>query len=130
VTFCHRKIIEVFGEAAMLARVKTKSRQLQGERGRPPKPDKARTVRVSPRIPESLAKRIEQAAAWRGMTMASFIVDAARKQAEEIIEREERWQLNAQKAETMAKILSEPCRPTEFAEEAACLAASHVEIHP
>jgi uncharacterized protein (DUF1778 family) len=55
--------------------------------------------------------RIEEAAAWRGVSVSSFLVEAAAKEAEQIIEKERLFQVTREDAELIASLLEAPPVP-------------------
>ena len=108
--------------------MKAKAEKKAPKRGRPPQEQKDRTVRVSPRIPEHIAAQIESAAAWRGMSMSGFIIEAARREAEETLEKREVLKLSEEEIKGIAKLILNPPETTEYAEESARFTAEHVRI--
>jgi uncharacterized protein (DUF1778 family) len=66
---------------------------------------------ITARIPRQACARIEEAAAWRGVSVGSFVAEAAAKEAEQVIERERLLQLSRQDAELMASLLDNPPPP-------------------
>ena len=105
--------------------MKAKTASLNLKRGRPTGPTKKR---INARFPESLAERIEYAAALRGVAVASFIQEAAAARAEEVIEAEARWQLTREQAEAVAAMIASPPKANPKMLEAAKLASRHVVI--
>ncbi|MFV1996185.1 MAG: DUF1778 domain-containing protein [Verrucomicrobiales bacterium] len=83
---------------------------------------------MSPRLPASVVERMHRAAALRGVESRTFIIEALERLSKEVIEEEEVWQLRGAQAKMVAHLLANPPKPTGFAEEAAKLAAQHVEI--
>lgn len=66
---------------------------------------------ITARVPRGLRARIEEAAAWRGVSVASFLVEAAAKEAEHVIEKERLLQLTRQDAELVLSLLDAPPAP-------------------
>lgn len=66
---------------------------------------------ITARIPRHVSARIEEAAAWRGVSVSSFVVEAAAKEAEQVIERERLIELSRQDAELVASLLDRPPSP-------------------
>ncbi len=95
------------------------------KRGRPVGPAKRR---INTRFPESLADRIEYAAALRGVAVASFIQEAVAERAEQVIEAEARWRLTREQSAAVATMLANPPKATKKMLEAAKLASRHVVI--
>lgn len=99
----------------------------KARRGRPQKAEKAQTVRISPRFPAHLAERIQRAADWRGVSVGTFVLEAAVERAEAVMEKEARWILNEEAARRVAEMIAHPPAMTEAMKEAAHL-AEDVEI--
>ena len=55
--------------------------------------------------------KIEEAAAWRGVSVDSFVVEAATKEAEYVIEKERHIQLSRADAELVMSLLDNPPPP-------------------
>ena len=66
---------------------------------------------ITARIPRQACARIEEAAAWRGVSVSSFVAEAAAKEAEQVIEKERLLQLSRQDAELVASLLDNPPAP-------------------
>ncbi|MEX1048730.1 MAG: DUF1778 domain-containing protein [Akkermansiaceae bacterium] len=95
------------------------------KRGRPVGPAKKR---INARFPESLAERIEYAAALRGVAVASFIQEAVAAHAEQVIDAEARWRLTREQAAALAAMIASPPSANEKMLEASRLASCHVVI--
>jgi uncharacterized protein (DUF1778 family) len=67
--------------------------------------------KITAEIPGRVRARIEEAAAWRGVSVDRFLVDAAAKEAENVIERERLFQLSREDAELMLILLETPPAP-------------------
>jgi len=105
--------------------VKAKSSTPSMGRGRPIGPAKRR---INARFPESLAERIEYAAALRGVAVAAFIQEAVAARAEQIIETESRWLLTREQAAAVSAMINRPPKANKKMLEAAALASRHVVI--
>jgi len=55
--------------------------------------------------------KVEEAAAWRGVPVASFVIEAAAKAADEVIERERLIQLTRADADQIMNLLDNPPEP-------------------
>ena len=66
---------------------------------------------ITARIPRQACARIEEAAAWRGVSVSSFVAEAAAKEAEQVIEKERLLQLSRQDADLLASLLDNPPAP-------------------
>lgn len=66
---------------------------------------------ITARIPRRVRAKIEEAAAWRGVSVSSFLVEAAAKEAEQVIEKERLLQLTREDAEVIASLLDAPPVP-------------------
>jgi uncharacterized protein (DUF1778 family) len=66
---------------------------------------------ITARIPRQACARIEEAAAWRGVSVSSFVAEAAAKEAEQVIEKERQVQLSRQDAELLVSLLDNPPDP-------------------
>lgn len=95
------------------------------KRGRPVGPAKKR---INARFPESLAERIEYAAALRGVAVASFIQEAVAARAEQVIEAEARWRLTREQATVVAAMIASPPKASKKMLQAAKRASRHVVI--
>lgn len=79
------------------------------------------TTTISADIPDHLRAKIEEAATWKGMSVSSFIADAAAKEAEQIIEKERLIQLSREDADMILSLLDNPPQPNAAFQEAAKL---------
>lgn len=93
--------------------------------GRPKKG--VESVRISPRFPKSVAETLRRASALRGVTVSSFVVGSAQREAERVIEEETRWRLDADETSRLATLLAHPPKLNRAARKAQTLAAD-VEI--
>lgn len=92
------------------------------------KSSKRKVVRVNPRFPEATAKRLREASAIRGQTVAAFIVDAVAREAERVIEEERVWNMSLEASEKIQRMLAKPPRINAAAKKAAKELAAHVRI--
>ena len=69
---------------------------------------KLHNASVRTRVPEELKQRWQGAAALRGQTLTDFIIVAANKEADEILENEERILLSREGQIKLAEILLNP----------------------
>jgi uncharacterized protein (DUF1778 family) len=95
------------------------------KRGRPVGPAKKR---INARFPESLAEKIEYAAALRGVAVAAFIQEAVAARAEQVIEDEARWRLTREQAAAVVAMIARPPKANKKMLEAAKRASHHVVI--
>ncbi len=66
---------------------------------------------ISSEMTAPVRARIEQAAAWRGVPVSSFVIEAAVKAADEVIEHERLIQLSGDDAERIMALLDNPPEP-------------------
>lgn len=85
-------------------------------------------MRVNPRFPEATAKRLREASAIRGQTVAAFIVDAVAREAERVIEEERVWNMSLEASEKIQRMLAKPPKINAAAKQAAKDLAAHVRI--
>lgn len=76
-------------------------------------------ARLTARVSRSVHDVIEQAALWRGVSVNSFVVQAAMKAAEEVIEHERVIRLSQQAAHKLADLLDDPPEPNSALRKAA-----------
>ncbi len=88
----------------------------------------AKVVRVNPRFPESTVKKLREASAIRGQSVASFIVDVVAREADRVLEEERYWHLGAEAAEAIQRLLVKPPAINAAAKKAAKDLATHVRI--
>jgi uncharacterized protein (DUF1778 family) len=88
----------------------------------------AKTVRVNPRFPESTAKRLKEASAIRGQSVAAFILETVSREAERVLAEERYWNMSVQAAESIQKMLAKPQAINAAAKKAAKDLAAHVRI--
>jgi uncharacterized protein (DUF1778 family) len=67
-----------------------------------------KVVRVNPRFPESTAKRLKEASALRGQSVAAFILEVVSREAERVLQEEKVWNLSAEAAEKIQRMLAKP----------------------
>lgn len=87
-----------------------------------------KTVRVNPRFPESTAKRLKEAAAIRGQSVAAFILETVSREAERVLAEERYWHMSVQAAESIQNMLAKPPSIKAAAKKAAKDLAAHVRI--
>ena len=87
-----------------------------------------KTVRVNPRFPEATAKRLEEASAIRGQSVAAFILETVSREAERVLAEERYWNMSIQAAETVQRMLAKPPAMNAAAKKAAKDLATHVRI--
>jgi uncharacterized protein (DUF1778 family) len=66
--------------------------------------------KVTAEIPRGVRARIEEAAAWKGVTVDRFLIEAAAKEADQVIEKERLFQLSQEDAELVLRLLENPPR--------------------
>jgi uncharacterized protein (DUF1778 family) len=66
---------------------------------------------ITAQIPSTAHAKIEEAAAWCGVSVSRFLVDAATKEAEHVIQRERLVQLAREDAELVLTLLDRPPQP-------------------
>jgi uncharacterized protein (DUF1778 family) len=71
------------------------------------------------RVPAVSRARIEEAAACRGMSVRGFIIDAAVKEAQHVIENERLIQLSREDAALVVSLLDDPPAPNAALQKAA-----------
>ncbi len=87
-----------------------------------------KVVRVNPRFPESTAKRLREASAIRGQSVAAFILEVVSREADRVLEKEKYWNLSVEAAEKIQQLLASPPTMNAAAEKAAIDLAAHVRI--
>ena len=92
------------------------------------KTNSGKVVRINPRFPESTAKRLKEASALRGQSVAAFILEVVSKEAERVIQEEKVWNLSVEAAETIQRMLIKPPAINAAARKAANDLAAHVRI--
>ena len=75
--------------------------------------------KITAAIPAKVRARIEEAAAWRGVSVDRFLVEAAAKEAEHVIEKERLFQLTREDAEQILALLDQPPAPSAALRKAA-----------
>ena len=66
---------------------------------------------LSAEMADPVRAKVEEAAAWRGVPVASFVIEAAVKAADEVIERERLIQLTRADADQILNLLENPPEP-------------------
>jgi uncharacterized protein (DUF1778 family) len=87
-----------------------------------------KVVRVNPRFPESTAKRLKEASALRGQSVAAFILEVVSREAERVLQEEKIWNLSVEAAEKIQRMLAKPPSINAAARKAAKDLATHVRI--
>lgn len=87
-----------------------------------------KVVRVNPRFPESTAKRLKEASAIRGQSVAAFVLEVVSREAERVLEEEKYWSLSVEASETIQRLLIKPPLVNAAAKKAAKDLATHVRI--
>jgi uncharacterized protein (DUF1778 family) len=87
-----------------------------------------KVVRINPRFPESTAKRLKQAAAIRGQSVAAFVLEVVSHEAERVLEEEKYWNMSVEAAENIQRMLAKPPAINAAAKKAAKDLASNVRI--
>ena len=67
--------------------------------------------RISPRVPDAARDLLERAAEIYGASVSQFIVQAAVKEAQAVLEREQLIRLSIEDARVLAKALARPSAP-------------------
>ena len=87
-----------------------------------------KTVRVNPRFPESTAKRLKEASAIRGQSVAAFVLEVVSREADRVLEEEKYWNMSLEAAEKIQQLLAKPPAMNAAAKKAAKDLAAHVRI--
>jgi uncharacterized protein (DUF1778 family) len=87
-----------------------------------------KAVRVTLRFPESTAKRLKEASAIRGQSVAAFVLEVISREADRVLEEEKYWSLSVQAAEKIQQLLAKPPSMNAAAKKAAKDLAAHVRI--
>ena len=87
-----------------------------------------KVVRVNPRFPESTAKRLKEASAIRGQSVAAFVLEVVSREAERVLEEEKYWNMSIEAAENLQRMLAKPPAVNAAARKAAKDLAAHVRI--
>lgn len=89
---------------------------------------RGKVVRVNPRFPESTAKRLKEASAIRGQSVAAFILEVVSREAERVLEEEKSWNMSVEASEKIQRLLAKPPAVNAAARKAAKDLAAHVRI--
>lgn len=73
----------------------------------------SKNIRVTARIPQQVRETLEQAANLSGSTLNQFIVSAALKEAQQVLESERVIDLSYQDADQVFALLENPPTPNE-----------------
>ena len=83
----------------------------EAEQGKPERSGAAaRHQRFSFRVPTHIKERIDQAAAYRGMSVTQFVLSTVTEEATRTIERHNRFELDAEASRRFVEVLSGPGR--------------------
>lgn len=85
-------------------------------------------VRVNPRFPESTAKRLKEASAIRGQSIAAFVLEAVTREAERVLAEEKHWNMSVEAADKIQRLLAKPPAVNAAARKAAKDLSTHVRI--
>jgi uncharacterized protein (DUF1778 family) len=113
---CHFRI-DRRGHGGIFSRVKALGRKSSGK-----------VVRVNLRFPEITAKRLKDASAIRGQSMAAFVLEVVSREVERVLEEENYWNMSVEAAENIQRMLTKPPAVNAAARKAAKDFASHVRI--
>jgi uncharacterized protein (DUF1778 family) len=83
-------------------------------------------TRIVTRIPLRVRKTIEEAASLQGATLNQFVVQAALKDAQEVIKRETTVQLSREETKRLFELLDHPPKPSARMLAAAASYRKHV----
>ena len=75
--------------------------------------------RVTANVPKHVKERLVEAAAWRGVSVSEFLISAAVREAEQVIERERLIRLSREDAELVSSLMSNPPKPGPALQKAA-----------
>jgi uncharacterized protein (DUF1778 family) len=92
------------------------------------KKSRAKVVRVNPRFPASTAKRLKEASAIRGQSVAAFVLEVVSREAERVLEEEKYWNMSVEASERIQRMLAKPPPINAAARKAARDLAAHVRI--
>ena len=87
-----------------------------------------KVVRVNPRFPESTAKRLKEASAIRGQSVAAFILEVVSREAERVIEEERYWNMSTEAAANIQRMLAKAPAINAAAKKASKDLSAHVRI--
>jgi uncharacterized protein (DUF1778 family) len=87
-----------------------------------------KTVRINPRFPAATAKRLKDASAIRGQSVAAFILETVSREAERVLAEERYWNMSIEAAESVQQMLAKPPAINAAAKKAAKDLAAHVRI--
>ena len=87
-----------------------------------------KVVRVNPRFPEITAKRLKEASAIRGQSVAAFVLEVVSREAERVLEEEKYWNMSIEATEKIQRMLAKPPAVNAAARKAAKDLAAHVRI--
>lgn len=70
-----------------------------------------KSKKFSATVPHHVHERLQEAAACRGMTLNEFLVDAALREAEQVIERERQIRLSQEDTKLIFALMANPPAP-------------------
>ena len=76
-------------------------------------------ARLPASISEHVRARIEEAAAWKGVSVSNFVAEAAAKEAEQVMEKARVLQLSRADSELLLSLLDDPPDPNAALRKAA-----------
>ncbi len=91
-------------------------------------PDRKSVVRINPRFPAATAKRLKDASAVRGQSVAAFILETVSREAERILAEETHWRLSVEESSRIQRLLAKPPSINAASKKAAKDLAAHVRI--
>lgn len=87
-----------------------------------------KVVRVNPRFPENTAKRLKEASAIRGQSVAAFVLEVVSREAERVLEEEKYWSISVEASEKIQRMLAKPPSVNQASKKAAKDLVTHVRI--
>jgi len=87
-----------------------------------------RSVRINPRFPEATARKLKEASAIRGQSVAAFVLETVAREAERVLEEETRWRMSIEESAKIQRLLVKPPAINAAAKKAAKDLAAHVSI--
>ena len=93
-----------------------------------PKEPAKQVVRINPRFPAAVAQRLREASAIRGQSVAAVVLETVSREAERVLEEENRWEMSAEESARIQRLLANPPGINAAARKAAKNLAAHVRI--
>src|SRR6478752_7098810 len=84
--------------------------------------------RLTLRIPKTLQDKFEEAATALGVSLNSFIISVASREAADVLLKERTIQLTPRDAEFVARLLENPPAPNEYVLQAAAGLRARIEL--